>query len=121
MRNDEAGATLIGWVAILAVLGLFALAAMRLIPIYSQKLEVYSVLTSMHEEFDGQNASPQALRKALKTKFQVKDVDIIDHSDIEVTPVKGGTELRAYYEHKTPFVFDVGLYVTVDHKVLIRR
>ena len=121
MRKTQNGMTLIGWAIILAILGVFALAAMRLIPIYSQKLEVYSLLDSLQQEFDGKKASVQTLKKSIQVKMQVKDISIIGHRDYEVTAVANGHQVRAHYEHKAPFLFDVGLFVTVDKTIEIRR
>lgn len=121
MRRNEAGVTLIGWIIILAILGVFVLAAMRLIPIYSEKLEVHSMLDSLYQEYDGENATAQKLRRALIDKYRAKDIEIIGVDDIEITAVKGGHEVRAHYEHRTPFFADLGLYVAVDKTVMIRR
>ena len=121
MRKSQSGVTLIGWVLILGVIGVFALAAMRLIPVYTQKLEVYSVLDAVQEQFDGNRPTGQALKEAIRVKMQIKDVEIIGHKDFEVTQIKNGYEVRARYEHKVPFMFDVGLFVVVDKKVEIRR
>lgn len=121
MRNDQAGMTMIGWIVVLAILGVFALAAMRLVPIYAQKLEVHSMLEALKQDFDGENASAQRLRRGLVDKYRAKDINAIKVDEIEIAAVKGGHEVRAYYEHKTPFFADLGLYVTVDKKVMIRR
>ena len=121
MYRNQRGVTLIGWVMILAVIGFFAIFAMKLVPLYTQKLEVHSLLDAMHADFDGENASPSKLRQALNDKWVVKSISIIQPGDIEIKVVKGGHELRASYEHKTDFVADLGLFVKVDKTVMIRR
>lgn len=121
MRKDQAGVTMIGWIVILAILGVFVLAAMRLVPIYAQKLEVHSMLDALQQDFDGENASAQKLRRALIDKYRAKDITAIKVDEFEILPVKGGHEVRAVYEHKTPFFADIGLYVTVNKTVMIRR
>lgn len=121
MQRNQRGLTLIGWVIVLAIMGVFVLAAMRLVPIYSQKLEVHSMLDSLYQEYDGENATAQKLRRALIDKYRAKDIDIIGVDDIEINVVKGGHEVRAHYNHMTPFFGDLGLYVAVDKKVTIRR
>ena len=121
MYRNQRGVTLIGWVVILAVIGFFAIFAMKLVPLYAQKLEVYSLLDAMHADFDGENASPTVLRQALVDKWRVKDINVIGVKDIEIKVVKGGHEVRANYEHKTDFVGDVGLFVKVDKTVMIKR
>ena len=121
MYRDQRGVTLIGWVVILAVIGFFAIFAMKLVPLYAQKLEVHSLLDALYADFDGENASPSKLRQGLNDKWRVKDINVIQVGDIEVKVVKGGHELRASYEHKTDFVGDIGLFVKVDKTVMIRR
>lgn len=121
MRHKQTGVTLVGWVIILAIIGVFALAAMRLIPIYAEKLEVISLLTALEEEYDGKRVAGPTLRNAIKTKMQIKDISVIRHTDFEVIPVKNGYQVKVHYEHKAPFIADVGLFVTVDRMVEINR
>ena len=121
MYRNQRGVTLLGWVAILAVIGFFALFAMKLVPLYAQKLEVHSLLDAMQTDFDGENATPAELRRGLLDKWRAKDINIINVGDIEVKVVKGGHEVSAAYEHKTPFFADVGLFIKVDKTVMITR
>ena len=121
MYRNQRGVTLIGWVAILAIIGFFAIFAMKLVPLYAEKLEVHSLLDAMYADFDGENASPSKLRRALQDKWVVKSINVITIGDIEIKAVQGGHELRAAYEHKTDFVGDIGLFVKVDKTVMIRR
>lgn len=121
MYRHQRGVTLLGWVAILAVIGFFALFGMKLVPLYAQKLEVYSLLDALHADFDGENASPQVLRQAIVDKFRNKDIDVIGPKDITIESVKGGHQVTASYEHKTDFMYDIGLFLKVDKSVLVKR
>ena len=121
MYRSQRGVTLIGWVVILAIIGYFAIFAMRLVPLYAQKLEVVSLMDAMQNDFDGENATPSRLRQGIRDKFRNKDINVIGPNDIEIVAVKGGHELRATYEHKTDFFHDIGLFVKVDKRVVIER
>ncbi len=122
MRSKQDGVTLIGWLVILAIIGVFTLAGIRLVPVYMESLKVSSVLRSVKAEHDGNRSTVPKIKQSIRARFQVEDIDIIRHSDIKLTQIaNGGYELRATYEHKTQFIGNLGLILDVDHKVEIKR
>lgn len=122
MRNKQRGVTAVGWLIIIAIFGIFALAAMRLVPVYMESLKVSSVLRSMKSEHDGNRPTTTELRKSLQTRFNIESVNVIKPSDVKITPGPNGSYIvRARYEHKSPFLGNLGLVVSVDHRVEISR
>ena len=122
MRNRQTGVTMIGWLVIIAILGVFALATMRLVPVYMESLKVSSVLRSVKAEHDGTRPTSAAIRKSIQTRFDIESINVIKHNDVKITPGPNGSyNVRAKYEHKTPFIGNLGLFITVDYKVEISR
>ncbi|MBT8144702.1 MAG: DUF4845 domain-containing protein [Gammaproteobacteria bacterium] len=121
MYAKQRGVTLLGWIAILAVIGFFAIFTMKLVPAYTQKLDVHSLMEALDNEFSGQNASPVQLRKAIVNKFQTKSYEIIDVKSFVITPVKGGHDITIAYEHPSDLFLDIGLVVKVNETVHIER
>ena len=56
-RDRQKGVTLIGWIVILAVIGVFVIATIQVGPAYLEYYKINSVLSSMNSEFDGRDAS----------------------------------------------------------------
>jgi hypothetical protein len=122
MRDKQSGVTMVGWLIIIMIFGIFAMAAMRLVPVYMESLKVSSVLRSVKSEHEGNRPSSSDLRKSIKTRFNIESINIIEPGDVKITPGPNGSfRVRATYDHKTPFIGNLGLVVAVDHRVEIAR
>jgi hypothetical protein len=119
MRHDERGLTLISWIFVLAVAFLFGLAGLRLVPVYLEYLKITSSLNSVQKEFSGQTATVNDLRSALSKRFDIEDVHVITKQDVKIDRGAGGYMMRAKYEHRTPFVANIGFIVAFDKSVQI--
>jgi hypothetical protein len=117
----ERGMTTLGMIILVAFLGLFAFAGIRLTPVYLNYMKVLGVINGVHEEFDGANASRSAIRSSITRRFDVESVGEITARDVTVTSVDGGFEVRAKYGHIAPFIANVSFMVEFDKAVLVRR
>lgn len=113
--------TMVGFVALAALLGLIVFAALRLTPVYLNYMKVVSVVDGVREEFDGQNATRVDIRRSITRRVDVESVGVITARDIVVRPVDGGMEVAAVYDHKTPFISNISFTVHFDKTVLVRR
>lgn len=119
--HRQRGATTLGMIILVVFIGLFAFAAIRLTPVYLNYMKVVGVVEGVYEEFDGQHATSSTLRSSISRRFDVESVSEITARDVSVTPVDGGFEVRAEYDHKTPFIANVSLSVHFDKMRLVRR
>lgn len=119
--SRQAGMTTVGFLILALFIGLFAFAFIRLTPVYLNYMKVVSVLDGVHEEFDGQNASRNAIRTSIVRRFTVESVSEIEASDVKVTSDNNGFMVEAIYDHSTPFIANVSFTVHFDKKVLVRR
>ncbi|MDH3907169.1 MAG: DUF4845 domain-containing protein, partial [Gammaproteobacteria bacterium] len=117
----EGGMTTVGLIILVAFVGLFAFAGLRLTPVYLNYMKVLGVINGVQEEFDGANASRAAIRSSISRRFDVESVGEITAREITVTSVDGGFEVRAQYPHVAPFIANVSFYVEFDKAVLVRR
>ncbi len=113
--------TTVGLIILVAFVGLFAFAGLRLTPVYLNYMKVLGVINGVQEEFDGANASRTAIRSSISRRFDVESVGEITAREITVTSVDGGFEVRAQYPHVAPFIANVSFYVEFDKAVLVRR
>ena len=117
----EAGMTTLGMIVLVAFIGLFAFAILRLTPVYLNYLKVAGVVNGIHDEFDGRNPTRSQIRASIGRRFDVDSVGEITAREVTVTQVDGGFEVRAQYEHKAPFIANVNFLVEFDKKVKVRR
>ena len=121
MKKRQAGMTTLGLIILVAFVGLFAFAGLRLTPVYLNYFKVVGVVEGVREEFDGNNASRTAIRSSISRRFDIESVGIITHKDVTVVKVDGGHEVTAMYSHKAPFIANVSFVVDFDKRVLVRR
>lgn len=117
----ERGMTTLGLIIMVAFVGLFAFAAIRLAPVYLNYMKVVGVVTGVHEEFDGQNPTRSAIRNSITRRFEIESVGQITARDVSITAVDGGFEVRAAYDHVAPFIANVSFSVHFDKMALVRR
>ena len=120
-RRHQAGMTTLGLIILVAFVGLFAFAGIRLVPVYLNYMKVVGVVDGVTKEFDGQGASRSAIRKSISRRFDIESVSEITIKDISVTPVDGGHEVAATYSHKSPFISNVSFIVDFDKRTVVRR
>ena len=121
MKQRQAGMTTVGLIVLVAFVGLFAFAGIRLTPVYLNYMKVVGVVDGVHEEFDGADATRSAIRNSIVRRFGIESVSVISARDVKVTKVDGGHEVVATYSHKAPFIANVSFVVDFDKRVLIRR
>ena len=119
MRDEQRGLTLISWMVVLAVAFLFGVAALRLVPVYLEYLKISSSLTDVQHAFNGQPASVSDLRKSIAKHFDTGYVHILKASDVKIERQGSGYLVRAQYDHRTPFIANVGFIVAFDKSVQI--
>lgn len=117
----QQGMTALGTLVLMAFIGLFAFAGLRLTPIYLNYLKVAGVINGVYEEFDSQNPSRSAIRLSIRRRFNVESIDFVRFQDVKVKGVDGGFEVVAVYEHTAPFIANVYFTVKFDKRVVVRR
>lgn len=121
LNGRQAGMTTLGFLILAVFIGLFAFAFIRLTPVYLNYMKVAGVLDGVHKEFDGQNASRNAIRTSISRRFDVESVSQISAKDIKVTTDSNGFLVQANYDHTAPFIGNVSFTVHFDKEVLVRR
>ena len=117
----QTGMTTTGMIILVAFVGVFAFAAIRLIPVYLNYMKVVGVIDGVLEEFEGQNANGATIRRSVSNRFNVESVSVITWRDVTVTSVDGGMEVSAIYDHTTPFISNISFTVHFDKTVIVRR
>ncbi len=113
--------TTLGIIVLVSFVGLFAFAALRLTPVYLNYMKVVGVIDGVVAEFDGQQASGAAVRRSISRRFDVESVGQINFRDVKVTPVDGGLQVSAVYDHTTPFISNISFTVHFDKTEIVRR
>jgi hypothetical protein len=117
MLQRQRGATFLGMVIILAILGFALYGAIRLAPLYMEYMAVVRALEQTAKE-GADGASPQSLRSSLDRRWTIENIRSIQPKDIEIKrAAKGGYTMRAVYDAPAPFVGNVSLVAHFDKTV----
>ncbi len=116
--RQQRGATMLGMLIIVAILGLALYSLIRLWPVY---FEYYSIVRSMEDVAKSEKGEPSIsqLRSALEKHWEIEDIKSLDVKDIEIKKTPSGTEMHAQYEGRVPFVANIFWVVEFDKTVSV--
>lgn len=120
-NRRQKGMTTLGMLILVAFVGLFVFAGIRLIPLYLEHMKIQSVLDGLKKEFDGGNPSRQDLVQYMTKRFDVESVNIIDVTDVKIQRDTEVYNVAAVYVNTAPFVANVSFAVAFDKQVSINR
>jgi hypothetical protein len=118
MRFRQRGATMIGMVVIIAILGFGLYGAIRLTPLYFEYMAVVRAMEQTAKENSGAT-SPNELRTSLDRRWTIEDIKSIDTKEIEIKKTGAGYTMRAWYRAEAPFVANVSLVIDFDKTVTV--
>ena len=119
MRPRERGATFLGIVIILLILGSALYAGIRLVPVYLEYTKVARSLEQVRDEHAAIDTNPALIRRSLERRWDVEDIKSIGWKEILIKKTNEGYEVRAPYNVERPFVANVYLLVKFDKSVVI--
>jgi hypothetical protein len=120
MRSRQRGATFLGMVTIIAILGFALYAGIRLTPLYLEYMAVARALEQTAKEHSDGPTSAQELRNSLDRRWTIETINSIQPKDIEIKKAGAGFSMRAWYRAEAPFVANVSLVADFDKTVEVR-
>jgi hypothetical protein len=120
MRSRQRGATALGMLCIVAIIGFALYGGIRLFPIYMEYMAVSRALTQTAKESSGNPTSPMELRRSLDRRWTIEDIKSLDPKDIEIKKNGSGYSMRAYYRAEAPFISNVSLVADFDKMVDVK-
>ena len=119
MKQRQRGATFLGMVTILLILGAGLYAGLRLVPVYLEYTKVARALEQVRDEHAAIDSNPQLIRNSLERRWDVEDIKSIGWKEILIKKTNEGYEVRAQYNVERPFVANVFLLAKFDKSVVI--
>lgn len=114
MRSRQRGATFLGMVVIVGIIGFGLYGGIRLFPVY---MEYMAVVRAMEQTAKEGFNSPSDARVALNRRWTIEDIKSIDPKDIEIKRDGRGYSMRAWYRAEAPFVANISLAVDFDKTI----
>lgn len=105
MRRKQSGITLIGFVVVLAVVGLFAYIGMQLFPMYSEFYSVKSALKGLHNEPGIANQDPAKIKDLFFRRLYISYSENVKPENVKLErDQQGGWLMNVDYEVRKPII-----------------
>ena len=104
--GNQRGVSLTGLIITLAVLGVGAVLAAKLMPAYIEYFTVKKIFASMEQAGD-LKGTVREIRKSYETRNAIEDVKSVHGEDLEVTKEGGETVVSVAWSVKVPMVTNI--------------
>lgn len=116
----QRGLTLITWLLLLVIAGIFVLAAVRLVPAYVEDGELGSTLNSVRDT--ARTAPLIKIRDKIENQLSLNSLD----EEVNIDEFKfalSGDKLTISIDHpiETPFIANLGFVVHARHSITVTR
>lgn len=119
-RHAQSGITAIGFVVLALVFGLIGLAALKIVPLYLQKLTISRVLADIEQAGRSGGQTALSIRSELENRLTIESITV-PRENVKITQVRDGFQVRIQQEARAQFVGDLWFLLLVDEQVEIQR
>ena len=104
-RVNQKGITLIGFVVVLAVVGLFAYVGMKLLPMYSEYYSVKQALKGLAQEPGIANQDPARIKDLFFRRLYISYAENVKAEHVKLERTDGGAwRMTVNYELRKPLI-----------------
>jgi len=109
MRRTQSGMTLIGFVLVLGIVGVFIYMGMKVIPMYSEYFAVKQALKQMSDEAGLSQKDPARIKDAFFRRLYISYADNVKPADFSIARKGAGYVVTVDYEVRRPLIanFDI--------------
>ncbi|HXH01173.1 MAG TPA: DUF4845 domain-containing protein [Xanthomonadaceae bacterium] len=104
MKRHQSGMTLIGFVVVLAVVGLFAFVAMRLFPMYAEYYAVKSALKGLATEPGIADTDPAKIQDLFFRRLYISYAENVKPENVKIDRIDNGWNMKVDYELRRPLI-----------------
>jgi hypothetical protein len=117
MRNfaRQEGISMGGMLIVLVLIGLAALVAIRLVPVYMESFSVQKSVMSVVEEAQRTPHTPLQMRDLILKRLSINNVERITRDNIMITREGFFYKITVDYEVRTPFIKNIDFVVTFEN------
>lgn len=117
-RHSQEGLTLLGFVIVIVVVGIFTLIGIRLFPIYSEYYNVVGAMENLKNQPEIAQKSPPQIKDLFFRKLYVNYVESVEKKNVLVSRT-GGLHIRVKYEVRRPMIGNLDVVASFDKKVML--
>ena len=107
MKRTQSGMTLIAFVIVLAVVGLFAYVAMKLVPMYSEYYAVKQALKGLASEPGIADQDPAKIQDLFFRRLYSRYAEDVKPEHVKITRGDNGSKMDVNYEVRKPLMVNL--------------
>lgn len=121
MKRTQRGMTLIGFVIVLAVVGVFAYMGMKVIPMYSEFYSVKQALAGLAKEPGITDNDPSKIKDFLFRRLYVSYAETIKPEYVKIVRKDAGYLITVDYEARKPLIANLDVVGKFHAEQELRR
>jgi hypothetical protein len=107
MKRTQSGMTLIGFVIVLGVVGLFAYVGMKLVPMYSEYYAVKQALKGLAAEPGIANRDPAKIEDSFFRRLYISYAEDVKPEHVKIKRIDAGWQMDVDYEVRKPLMYNL--------------
>ena len=107
MKRTQRGMTLVGFIIVLAVVGVFAYIAMKLVPMYSEYYAVKQALKGLQQEPGIANRDPAKIQDLFFRRLYISYAENVKPGNVKIERIDGGWTMSVDYEVRKPLMLNL--------------
>ncbi|WP_166209971.1 DUF4845 domain-containing protein [Cognatiluteimonas telluris] len=107
MKRTQSGITLVGFILVLAVAGLFVFVGMKLVPMYSEFYSVKSALKGLAEEQGIANEDPAKIQDLFFRRLYISYSENVKPEHVKIKRIDNGWQMDVDYEVRKPMIYNL--------------
>ena len=104
MKRTQSGITLIGFIVVLAVVGVFAYVGMKLFPMYSEFFAVKSALKGLANEPGIGSQDPAKIQQLFFRRLYISYAENVKEENVKMQRTDRGWKMDVDYEVRKPMI-----------------
>jgi hypothetical protein len=107
MKRTQRGITLIGFILVLAVVGIFVFVGMKVIPMYSEYYSVKSALKGLADEDGIANEDPAKIQDLFFRRLYISYSENVKPEHVKIKRIDNGWQMDVNYEVRKPMIYNL--------------
>ncbi|WP_206861066.1 DUF4845 domain-containing protein [Lysobacter changpingensis] len=107
MKRTQSGITLIGFIVVLAVVGVFVYMGIKVVPMYTEFFAVKKALSQLSEEPGITREDPARIKELFFRRLDISYADSVKKNNVNVLRRDAGFLVTVNYEVRRPLISNI--------------
>ncbi|MGY1425292.1 DUF4845 domain-containing protein [Lysobacter sp. A289] len=121
MKRTQGGMTLVGFIIVLGVAGVFIYMGMKVIPMYSEYYSVKQALAGLENEADIASQSPAKIKDMFFRRLYISYAETVKPEHVKIVRQDSGYLITVDYEVRKPLIANLDVVGKFSTEKQLRR